>query len=165
MPLHEFGRLSLCPSPASRALPPISGTGFCFESQLFYQFESSPTPFLCQNPQTKAARGSNLHPSICPKSVPTLGSSMESTVKVLATENFLQDEEIPRLEWRVATHKKGQKRRDLTHNTAAAQHNRPFFQLAPQHSSQLSPSCYSPAVHPTPSSSLPFLISRGGCGG
>lgn len=31
MPLHEFGRLPLCPSPASRALPPISGTGFCLK--------------------------------------------------------------------------------------------------------------------------------------
>lgn len=48
-------------------------------------------------------------------------------------------------------------RRALTHNTAAAQYNRPFFQLAPQHSSQLSPSRYSPAVHPAPSPSLPFL--------
>lgn len=36
--------------------------------------------------------------------------------------------------------------RGQTHNTAAAQHNRPFFQLAPQHSSQLSPGHYSPAV-------------------
>lgn len=53
-------------------------------------------------------------------------------------------------------------RRALTHNTAAAQYNRPFFQLAPQHSSQLSPSRYSPAVHPAPSPSLPFLTWEGG---
>ena len=62
--------------------------------------------------------------------------------------------------------------RGQTHNTAAAQHNRPFFQLAPQHSSQLSPSHYSPAVPPAPSQSLPFQYgggeewgSKGGRGG
>lgn len=70
------------------------------------------------------------------------------------------------LEWRDDTHKRKDwrqgERRGLSHNTAAAQHNRPFFQLAPQHSSQLSPSRYSPAVHPTPSPSLPFLIWGGG---
>lgn len=50
----------------------------------------------------------------------------------------------------------GAREREQTHNTAAAQYNRPFFQLAPQHSSQLSPSRYSPAVPPAPSPSLPF---------
>lgn len=51
---------------------------------------------------------------------------------------------------------RGQREWGQTHNTATAQHNRPFFQLVPQHSTQLSPSHYSPAAPPAPSPSLPF---------